>query len=430
MIKEIKMKTIKRRKMGALLLGVFIILPMLTHPQTTLSIDSCYELARRNYPLSKQFDLIEKTKEYSISNANKAYLPQISLTAIGGYVTGLPSFSLPGESSESSNTQLIGIGQLNQTIWDGGATRTQKNIINATAEVDKSNLEVNLRTMRERINQLYFGILLIDEQLKQLDILNTNLQRNLKNVELTKENGYAYKSDVDEVRAEVLKVEQQKIEFTYTRKGYLDMLAYLIGQKLNENTQLEKPVSLESFSSLPNNRPELNFYSSQRNLIEAKSSLNRVGNMPKIGLLGAGVMLQPGMDFGPSSFNSLAVFGLSMSWNTGNLYKTSNNKQLDKIQSDIVNVQQETFLFNNNLQLKQASDEIEKHQAILSKDNEIVLLKENITKSYQVKYNNGAGSMNDLLTSLNKESEAKSNQTLHNIELLLSVYNYKTISGN
>lgn len=430
MIKEIKMKTITRRKAGVLLLGVFIILPMLTHPQTTLSIDSCYELARKNYPLTKQFDLIEKTKEYSISNANKAYLPQISLTAIAGYISGLPSFSLPGESAESNNGQFIGIGQINQTIWDGGATRTQKNIINATAEVDKSNLEVNLRTMRERINQLYFGILLIDEQLKQLDILNTNLQRNLKNVELTKENGYAYKSDVDEVRAEVLKVEQQKIEFTYTRKGYLDMLAYLIGQQLNENTQLEKPVSLESFSSLPNNRPELNFYSSQRKLIEAKSSLNRVGNMPKIGLIGAGVMLQPGMDLGPSSFNSLAVVGLSMSWNTSNLYKTSNNKQLDQIQSDLVNVQQETFVFNNNLQLKQASDEIEKHQAIVSKDNEIVVLKENITKSYQIKYNNGAGSMNDLLTSLNKESEAKSNQTLHNIELLLSVYNYKTINGN
>jgi outer membrane protein TolC len=152
--------------------------------------------------------------------------------------------------------------------------------------------------------------------------------------------------------------------------------------------------------------------------------------MPKIGLIGAGVMLQPGMDLGPSSFNSLAVVGLSMSWNTSNLYKASNNKQLDRIQSDLVNVQQETFVFNNNLQLKQASDEVEKHQAIINKDNEIVILKENITKSYQVKYDNGVGSMNDLLTSLNKESEAKSNQTLHNIELLLSVYNYKTISGN
>ena len=152
--------------------------------------------------------------------------------------------------------------------------------------------------------------------------------------------------------------------------------------------------------------------------------------MPKIGLLGAGVMIQPGIDIGASSFNSLAVVGLSMSWNTSNLYKTSNNKQLDHLQSDMINIQQETFVFNNNLQLKQASDEIEKHQSILSKDNEIVVLKENITKSYQVKYDNGAGSMNDLLTSINKESEAKSNQTLHNIEMLLSIYNYKTISGN
>jgi outer membrane protein TolC len=208
------------------------------------------------------------------------------------------------------------------------------------------------------------------------------------------------------------------------------MLAYLIGKQLSESVQLEIPISLESVSSLTNNRPELNFYSNQRRLIEAKSPFNRVANMPKIGLLGAGVMIKPGMEFGPTTFSSLAVVGLSMSWNTNNLYKTSNNKQLDRIQSEMINTQQETFVFNNNLQLKQASDEIEKHQAIVGKDNEIVVLKENITKSYQVKYDNGAGSMNDLLTSLTKESEAKSNQTLHTIELLLSIYNYKTISGN
>src|SRR5688572_31413526 len=118
MIKKIKMKTIKRRKVGVLLLGALLILPILNLAQTTLNIDSCYALAKRNYPLTKQFDLIEKSKEYSISNANKAYLPQVSLTAIGGYLDGLPSISLPGESSEPSKTQFIGIAQINQALWD------------------------------------------------------------------------------------------------------------------------------------------------------------------------------------------------------------------------------------------------------------------------------------------------------------------------
>ncbi|HEY3429970.1 MAG TPA: TolC family protein [Cyclobacteriaceae bacterium] len=422
------MKPIKR-KVNGWLLSLFLVAPQLGWSQQ-LNLDSCYAMAKRNYPLTKQFDLIEKSKEYSISNANKAYLPQISVTAIGAYLDGLPTISIPGESNEPSKTQFIGIAQLNQTIWDGGATRAQKNVIKATAEVDKANVEMNLQSLRERLNQIYFGILVIDEQVKHLDILTQNLQRNLNKIQLTKDNGYAFQSDVDEVKAELLNVEQKKIEFQYARKGYVDMLSYLIGQPLNQSVQLARPVALESYSSLTNNRPELKYYSNQRNLLEARSSFNTVGNMPKISLMGVGMMMQPGVSFGPSTFDHLTLAGVSVSWSTANLYKTSNNKQLDKIQSDVISNQQETFEFNNNLQLKQASSEIEKQQAIVSKDNEIVTLKEGITKSYQLKYDNGVASMNDLLTSLNRESEAKSNLALHNIQLLLSIYNYKTISGN
>lgn len=422
------MKPIKRKVRGWLLSALFVA-PQLAFAQQ-LTLDSCYAMAKRNYPLAKQFDLIEKAKEYSIANANKAYLPQISVTAIGAYVDGMPSVSVPGSEAKEENVQFIGIGQINQALWDGGATRAQKNVIHASAAVDKANVEMNLFTLRERLNQIYFGILVIDEQVKHLDILTENLQRNLKKIQLTKDNGYAFQSDVDEVKAEVLNIEQKKIEFRYARKGYVDMLSYLIGQSLSETVQLARPVALESYAGMSNNRPELKYYSNQLSLIEAKSAFNTVGNMPKVSLMGIGMMMQPGVSFGPSTFDHILVAGLSLSWNTNNLYKSSNNKQIDRIQTDIINTQQQTFEFNNTLQLKQTTAEIEKQQEVVSKDNEIVALKEAITKSYQLKYDNGLASMNDLLTSMNRESEAKNNQALHNIQLLLSVYNYKTISGN
>ena len=152
--------------------------------------------------------------------------------------------------------------------------------------------------------------------------------------------------------------------------------------------------------------------------------------MPKVGLLGYGVMIQPGASLGTSTLSSLFVGGLSVSWNSANLYKTANTKQLDKIQIERINNQEEVFVFNNNLQLKQASSEINKQKAIVSKDIEIIALKEKITKSYQLKYDNGLCSMNDLVTSVYKESEARNNQALHSVQLLLSQYNYKTLSGN
>jgi outer membrane protein TolC len=397
-----------------------------------LTIDHCQERAQGNYPLIKQYDLISKSADFTVSNANKAYFPQVSLTGIGGYIiSGLPEFLVPGTNPpEQSKAQFIGIAQINQIIWDGGATKSQKNIIKSSAEVEKSSIDVSLYSIRERVNQVYFGILMIDEQNKQLDILSQDLNIRLNKVRLSKENGLAYTSDVDQVRAEILNLEQKKIEFNYTRKGFVQMLSYLIGKQLDENIKLEKPVISESVENFDNHRPELNLYTNQLKLVESNSSLNQVSMMPKIGFLGAGVLIKPGINFGPSKFNGLALAGLSISWNTSGLYKNRNNKDLDKVEMDKINNQKDTFLFKNNLQLTQTNNEIEKQKAIIAKDDEIVKLKDGIKKSYQVMYDNGMTAMSDLINAMNKENEAKANQALHQIQLLMSMYNYKTISGN
>ena len=171
-------------------------------------------------------------------------------------------------------------------------------------------------------------------------------------------------------------------------------------------------------------------YANQLKLEESKFGDTKVNNMPKIGLLGAGILIGPGISFAADKINSLALAGLSLSWNTGGIYRSGNNKHLNQIQLDRINNQKETFLFTNNLQLKQAASDIEMKKAILGKDDEIVSLKKNIKNSYQLKYDNGMCSMNDLINAINKESEAQSNQALHDVELLMSQYNYKTISGN
>lgn len=394
--------------------------------QQVLDIDSCYVMARRNYPIIKQFELIEKSKEFTISNANKSYLPQISVTAIGGYIGGLPS----GPESKSDNFQMIGVGQINQTIWDGGATRVQKDIASASADVEKANIEVALYVLRERVNQIYFGILLLDEQKKQLDTLSRNLNRTLNNVKLSMENGLAYQSDVDEVNAELLRIEQNMIASRFARKGYVEMLSHLIGRNLREDVLLKTPSSVESTPLWGKGRPELNLYSSQQRLLEFQSSMNKVHNMPKLGLLGFATLIEPGVSLGPSTLSNVWVGGVSLSWNTGNLYKTSNNRQLDKIHMARISNQQEVFTFNNSLELKQSNSEIEKHQAIVSKDKEIILLKEKITQSYQLKYKNGLASVSDLINTLYKESEARNDHSLHQVQLLLALHNNKNINGN
>lgn len=396
----------------------------------TLTIDSCYEKAKRNYPLIKQYDLVNKSEEYNLSNAGKSYLPQFSATGIAGYIIkGLPSMVPTAAETSEDKFQFIGIGQLNQTIWDGGATRSQKELIKTSAQVDKAEVDVALHDIRERINQLFFGVLLMNEQLQLLSILTDNLNRNLSAVKLSNENGIAYSSDVDEVKVELLKVEQRAAEIRFVREGYINMLAIMIGEPVTTSTKFEKPIA-ESGLESSINRPELLLYQHQRNKAEAQHSLARVGYMPKIGLMGAGILIQPGVSFGAEKINSLAIAGLSFSWNTNGIYKSSTNRELTKINLDMINNQQETFLFNTKLQMVQQNSDIEKNKIIVAKDHQIVALKSSIKGAYEQKYKNGICTMNDLLLATNGETEARSNQALHEAQLLLSVYTYKTTSGN
>ncbi len=177
-------------------------------------LEDCQQLARENYPMIQQYELIEMTREYTLSNANKNYLPSLDVTLIGGVISGFPSFSAPGEgSSSSSDMQLISVVQLNQPIWDGGITKAQKEVVQANSEIEKAELEISVYALEERINNLFFGILLIDEQISQLEILKSSMQINLDRVNIAVENGTAYKSDIDEIQVEMINIDQRMEEF-------------------------------------------------------------------------------------------------------------------------------------------------------------------------------------------------------------------------
>jgi outer membrane protein TolC len=411
--------------------AILVALTILNAAGQSLTIDSCYSMAKKNYPLIKQYDLIETTKDYTLSNANKAYLPQLSVKAIEGYIFGgTSSLGLGPEAPGSSNLKFIGIAQLNQTIWDGGATKTQKNIINASSEVDKASIDVALHELRTRVNQLYFGILIVDEQLAQLEVQNSILNNNASRVRQLNENGLAYSTDLKEINVEQLKLNQKKTEFRYTRNGYLSVLSLMIGVKLDDQAILIKPQVSEPLPDLTLSRPELKLYQSQRELITAQYGMQRVGAMPKIGLLGAALLVTPGLGTHATGSSSVGVAGLSASWSINSLYKNGNEKGLTQQSLNKIAIQEETFTFNINLQRSQTSANIEKQRAILAEDEEIVTLTKSIRESYETRYNTGTAAMLDVLNATAKESDARAQKAMHEIQLLMAINESKTISGN
>ncbi len=393
-----------------------------------ITIDECQDKAVANYPAIVRYDIIEKTKEFNIANASKAYLPQGTLSAQGTWQSDVTSFQLdmPGlQIPTIDQDQYRFVAELNQLIWDGGRVSAQKNSLEANAELEKRKLNNEIYTLRERVNNLYFGILLMREQLNQLGILEDELQRNYDNVQIYVQNGLANETDLNVVRVEQLKASQQRVSIESNLEAYIQMLSVLIGEQLDSDIIFVKPDP-ESTLILPViNRPEMLMFEAQDNAIESQKSLLNARVMPTIGAFAQGGYGKPGLNMFDNEFTPYFLGGVRLSWNFSNLYTLKNDRRKIDLQKSAVNSQRETFLQNLNIVIPQQQIEIEKFRKTMQHDEEIISLQTQIRKTAEVKVENGTMTVSDLIKEINAEEFAKQAKVLHEIQFLMSVYSLK-----
>lgn len=393
-----------------------------------ITIDECQDKAVANYPAIVRYDIIEKTKEFNIANASKAYLPQGTLSAQGTWQSDVTSFQLdmPGlQIPTIDQDQYRFVAELNQLIWDGGRVSAQKNSLEANAELEKRKLNNEIYTLRERVNNLYFGILLMREQLNQLGILEDELQRNYDNVQIYVQNGLANETDLNVVRVEQLKASQQRVSIESNLEAYIQMLSVLIGEQLDSDIIFVKPDP-ESTLILPViDRPEMLMFEAQDNAIESQKSLLNARVMPTIGAFAQGGYGKPGLNMFNNEFTPYFLGGVRLSWNFSNLYTLKNDRRKIDLQKSAVNSQRETFLQNLNIVIPQQQIEIEKFRKTMQHDEEIISLQTQIRKTAEVKVENGTMTVSDLIKEINAEEFAKQAKVLHEIQFLMSVYSLK-----
>ncbi len=408
-----------------------------------LSIDQCQEKARKNYPQIKQYSLIEQAEAYNISNANKGYLPQLSFSAQATYqsdVTEIPASlgqmlsQLTGQNitiASMSKDQYKMVAELSQTIWDGGMISSQKEQIKANTELEKQKLEVDLYTINERVNQIYFGILALNEQRVQIDLLQKELQTNYEKVKAYMQNGVANQADLDMIRVEQIKVKQKNAELISLQKSYREMLAVMIADTTALTAALEKPVFDTNISSeLEIKRPELKLFDAQTNLFASQEKIIRAGNLPKLGVFGQGGYGNPGLNMFNPGFTPYYILGAKLTWNFSGLYSQGNHLQKIALNKQTVASQKETFLFNTNLKVVNAQNEIAKIKEQIKSDDEIIALRKNIKKAAEVKVENGTLTVTDLIREINAESTAIQEKAIRQIQLSMAVYNLKNITNN
>jgi len=298
----------------------------------------------------------------------------------------------------------------------------------ANAETEQQKIEVELYKLKERINQIYFGILLIDAQIEQTELLKKDIQSGIDKTNAAITNGTALKSNADNLKAELLKTDQRTIELKANRKGYTDMLAIFIAKQVTENTKLITPVTQVIQPAI--NRPELKLYETQKKSFDIQNKLITARNLPKVGLFFQGGYGRPGLNQLSNDFATYYIGGLKLNWNFGGLYTAKNDRALLKINQQTIDVQKEVFLFNTNLSLSQQNSEVDKFQKLINTDNEIIQLRQKVKTTAQAQLQNGVITTNDYLTYVNAEDQARQNLLLHQVQLSLAQYNYQTTYGN
>ncbi len=404
-----------------------------------ISIDSCYVWAKQNYPMLKQHNVIEQTKQFTLQNAWRNYIPQLNITGQATYQSETTNFAdvfggpLPAPFNTIkfptySKDQYRFTAEAYQVIFDGEQSKFKKQNAIAQANIQEQNLEVSLYNLRDRVNQVYFGVLLIDEQLKQNVLQQKDIQNGIDKAQALVNNGNAYKSSVDELKAQLLQTVQNEVSLNSSRKSYLLVLGLLTNQVLSDGVVLLSPPAPVISSDIK--RPELMLYDLQKRSYDVQSKQLETGLMPQVNAYFDGSYGRPTLNTVSNNFGAFWITGIRFNWSLTALYMRKNSKEIFAMNQSDLDIQKETFLFNTRINLSQQDQEIKKYAELLENDKQIVELRTSVKNASSAQLQNGVIASHDYLTQVDAEALARQNMILHQVQLLQAEYNHQNISGN
>jgi outer membrane protein TolC len=406
----------------------------LTAAQETVTLELCTSKAIENYPLTKQTELLPESHDLKISNLNKNYLPQMNLNGQAHYqsdVTKTPVQNIPGINIPTVSKDWYKLTfDVNQVIFDGSATGRQKDVEDISLEIDQQAVQVELYKLKERINQIYFNVLLVKENKKVLQLYYDNLTSKLKDLESGVKNGTILPSNADVLSAEMIKSEQALAETGITLSSFIAMLNEFTGFNLNENTMFILPDVEILSGEYQNNRPEYSLFSLQQNKIDASKKLLGSGTLPRLSAFGQAGYGRPGYDMLKNDFDDFYMIGAGLNWKFWDWNHTRKEKEILSLQNEIINTQKETFDKNVKIDLENKIAEINKAEELIIRDKELIELREKISKSVSSQLDNGVITSSQYLTEINAEASAKLDLESHKIQLVKAKLDYQAALGN
>lgn len=420
--------------------------------QERITIEQCQQWALENYPVIQQHGLLDEAEKYTLSNIARVYRPELSLSGMASWQSekteldmdigevdvnidlsevaqgmnlpavdipiSVPSLKVPVSDQDRYNVSL----SLRQALWMGGRNKASKEIARRETDMLHAGLDAQLYKIKDKVKQLYFGLLTLQGRDEQLDRAEEILDSVRLRVEAALKEGLIYETDLDVLDGERIKYEQLRIELNAKRAACLEVLSSLIQRPVTETTVLEVPNVEASLGDTEIRRPELEFFDKRQKRLEADLKMVNAENMPNLGLFATGGYGKSGLNTLDSDFKPYFIGGIMFSWNFGRLNTSRNNKRLVRVQQEQVSKLQEAFEFNTRMEVAMQDAEIRKLQELLKKDEEIIRIRENVRKASEVKYSNGVCTVSELITDVNQLFIAQQEKALREIELKMMIY--------
>lgn len=409
-------------------------LPLAIQGQT---LQECQQAAERNYPLIRQYGLIEQTTALTVENIGKAWLPQVTATAQATYQSDVPAwpdqmqtvYQQLGLNMKGLRKDQYRVGiDVSQTVYDGGAIRSQKDIAREQGKVQAAQNDVTLYSVRKRVNEMYFALLMLDKQIELNKDLQELLGGNERKLQSMVKGGTAAESDWMNVKVERLNAAQKGESLESQKRMLQNVLSAFCGIEVRNVT---KPAasSVATTRSNASERPEMQLFNAQLSLADAQEKALDAALKPRLGVFAQGYYGYPGYnmfeDMMSHKWSLNGMVGARLTWNIGALYTRKNDKAKIQMQRDITETNRETFIFNNNLEQIQQSEEIQRYRKLMEQDEEIITLRQSVRKAAESKLSHGIIDVNDLVREINQENAARLQLSMHETEMLKQIYDYK-----
>lgn len=409
-------------------------LPLAVQGQT---LQECQQAAERNYPLIRQYGLIEQTTALTVENIGKAWLPQVTATAQVTYQSDVPAwpdqmqtvYQQLGLNMKGLRKDQYRVGiDVSQTLYDGGMISSQKEIAREQGKVQAAQNDVTLYSVRKRVNEMYFALLMLDKQIELNKDLQELLGGNERKLQSMVKGGTAAESDWMNVKVERLNAAQKGESLESQKRMLQNVLSAFCGIEVRNVTK-PSAGNVATARSNASERPEMQLFNAQLSLADAQEKALDAALKPRLGVFAQGYYGYPGYnmfeDMMSHKWSLNGMVGARLTWNIGALYTRKNDKAKIQMQRDITETNRETFIFNNNLEQIQQSEEIQRYRKLMEQDEEIITLRQSVRKAAESKLSHGIIDVNDLVREINQENAARLQLSMHETEMLKQIYDYK-----